>query len=310
MGAMRVSRSSYARTATGLALVLAAGALVWLVFGPVGNWAAGDSVARITNLKDRADAVNAVRQTLLAAIAGLATAAGLTFTARTYLLARRGQLTERYGRAISQLASDKLAERIGGVYALEHVLRESTVDHETVVEVLAAFVRERAPAGSPTADPPSLASDVQAALTVLGRRPVRPESRRLDLARASLAGADLNDARLARAALDGADLRGANLHDADLRDAHLHRSDLRGARLNYAGLQHAYLAEARLDNAVLAWADLTGADLRGATLSGANLAAADLTNADLTGTGTTVDQLRPARFGESTTLDPDLRAAV
>ncbi|MDQ1644971.1 MAG: hypothetical protein QOJ50_1155, partial [Cryptosporangiaceae bacterium] len=150
MGGMRVSRSSYARTATGLALVLAAGALVWLVFGPVGDWAAGDSVARITNLKDRADAVNAVRQTLLAAIAGLATAAGLTFTARTYLLARRGQLTERYGRAISQLASDKLAERIGGVYALEHVLRESAVDHETVVDVLAAFVRERAPAGSPT----------------------------------------------------------------------------------------------------------------------------------------------------------------
>jgi hypothetical protein len=283
---------------------------MWLVFGPLGNWAAGESVARIADLKARADAVNAVRQTLLVAFAGIATTAGLAFTARTYLLSRRGQLTERYGRAITQLASDKLAERLGGVYALEHVLRESATDHETVVDVLAAFVRDRAPGGAPAVDPRAPASDVQAALTVLGRRPSRPESQRLNLANTCLAEADLNDARLARAALDGADLRGAKLLDADLRDAHLHRSDLRGARLNYAGLQDSYLAEARLDDAVLAWADLTGADLRGAILTGANLSAADLTRANLTGTGVTAEQLRSARYGESTTLDPDPRAAV
>jgi hypothetical protein len=40
---------------------------------------------------------------------------------------------------VALLASDKMAERVGAVYALEHVMVESPVDHDTVVNVLATF---------------------------------------------------------------------------------------------------------------------------------------------------------------------------
>jgi hypothetical protein len=90
--------------------------------------------------KDAADAVNAVRQTLpAAAAAGLAAAVGLAFTARTFYLSRRGQVTDRYTKAVALLASDKMAERVGAVYALEHVMVQSPVDHDTVVNVLVTF---------------------------------------------------------------------------------------------------------------------------------------------------------------------------
>ena len=89
--------------------------------------------------KEKAAAVNAVRQTLLTAAAGAALLIGLGFTVRTFYLFRRGHLTDRYTRAIGQLASDKLEERVGGSYALEHLMRESAREHQTVVDVLATL---------------------------------------------------------------------------------------------------------------------------------------------------------------------------
>jgi hypothetical protein len=35
--------------------------------------------------------------------------------------------------------------RIGGIYALERIARDSAPDHPTVTEVLAAFVRDHSP---------------------------------------------------------------------------------------------------------------------------------------------------------------------
>jgi hypothetical protein len=49
----------------------------------------------------------------------MAALVGLILTGRTYLLSRRGQLTDRYTKAVTQLAADKLTERLGGIYALE-----------------------------------------------------------------------------------------------------------------------------------------------------------------------------------------------
>jgi hypothetical protein len=136
----------------------------------------------------------------LTAAGGLALLTGAAFTTRTFYLSRREQLSDRYTKAISLLASEKITERLGGVYALEHLMIESERDHQTVVEVLAAFVRERAPIenlgaapGSDSAAPvpspprprwvPRPAPDVDAALTVLRRRPQRPEHHAINMAR-------------------------------------------------------------------------------------------------------------------------------
>jgi len=59
-----------------------------------------------------------------------------------FTLTRQGQITDRYTKAIEQLGSDKLDVRLGGIYALERIAKDSERDHPTVVEVLGAFVRE------------------------------------------------------------------------------------------------------------------------------------------------------------------------
>src|SRR5664280_1778444 len=79
---------------------------------------------------------------------------------------------------------DKLAVRLSGIYALERIAVDSERDHRIIVEVLSAFVREHDP---PTATDPSVTglripSDVQTALTVLGRLPQRRRIPRADLA--------------------------------------------------------------------------------------------------------------------------------
>lgn len=51
-------------------------------------------------------------------------------------------MTDRYTKAVDQLGPDKLDERIGGIYALERVARDSFTDHPIAMEVLAAFIRE------------------------------------------------------------------------------------------------------------------------------------------------------------------------
>ncbi|WP_067071685.1 pentapeptide repeat-containing protein [Carbonactinospora thermoautotrophica] len=130
---------------------------------------------------------------------------------------------------------------MGGIYALERIMHDSPRDHATIVEVLAAFVREHAPVSgskiSPTAaalsgqwlhpptgaDPtpridgeearePRPATDVQAALSALARRPPRAERPLLvDLHQTDLRGANLHEARLSGARLEDADLSGAQL---------------------------------------------------------------------------------------------------
>jgi hypothetical protein len=117
--------------------------------------------------------------------------------------------------------------------------------HRPVLEALCAFVREETK--NKTGDEPPTA-DVQAALTVIGRRS-REGAVDLHDARNQV---DLHDARIPKADLGGADLTRANLGRADLTGA-----ELMGAHLSGANLRDAHMNGADLDDA-----DLTGADLR------------------------------------------------
>jgi uncharacterized protein YjbI with pentapeptide repeats len=312
-----------------------------LVLGPIAMWASPTTGLRGI---DKANVINATRQILLAGTAGIVVLAGGIFTARTYYLSRRGQLTDRYTNAITLLASDKLTERIGGVYALEHLMIESEREHETVIEVLAAFVRESTGAtpaddsdwnaehhhGNGGDDSPRLETDVQAAMTVIGRRPRRPERNDVDLSLTDLCGADLS-----RLNFDGvwfwrAKLRSVKLFDTSLKGANFAWAQLQDAGLADAEMQDAFLAEAQLQEAVLMgaqlqYADLSNANLQGAYLAGANLKGAKLNNTQLKGadlvaypTGKphppvrnlTASQLATAIIDETTRLPDGLRKAI
>jgi uncharacterized protein YjbI with pentapeptide repeats len=277
------------------ALVLAA-AIVWALFVPLADWLAHHDVGSATGALHETALDNA-RGRLLTLGAGLVAGGALVFTAlnfnllrrnseqadqwqrRTHELTEQGQITDRYTKAVEQLGSDKLDVRIGGIYALERIARDSATDHPTVMEVLTAFIREHSrerwpPSDADRPEPERLTRpDVQAAVTVIGRR----DSKR-DIGIISLAGADLTHADLTRAHLAFADLTGAHLDHALLA-----RADLTRALLTRADLTRANLTLANLTEADLIDADLTGADLTAATLTAAHLTGAVLTGAVLTG---------------------------
>ncbi|MEU4836599.1 pentapeptide repeat-containing protein [Streptosporangium sp. NPDC023615] len=293
-----------------LGVVLAAG-LAW-VLGPGAAWVLEhfDGVRGLGG-KDLAAALDAVRGRALAIATGLIALVAVYYTARnadtarrTFRLGEQGHVTDRYTKAIEQLGSDKLDIRLGGIYALERIARDSARDHPTVMEVLAAFVREHShdtetdEAGKVKPPGPGVRTDLQAALTVIGRRAVAHDTgakinlasanlssanlAHADLAGAHLADADLAGADLADANLAGADLADADLTDADLADANLTRANLTRTDLTDADLAGANLNGAKLTHAGLVGAGLVGADFVGANLVGANLVHADLTNANLT----------------------------
>jgi hypothetical protein len=231
--------------------------VTWVLFVPAADWLAHHDVGSATGALHETALDNA-RARLLTLGAGLLAAAALLFTARNFILSREGQVTDRYTKAIEQLGSDKLDIRIGGIYALERIARDSRRDHPTVMEVLTAFIREHSseqwPVPEPTNDPNrprATRPDVQAALTVVGRRDAERDIGRVDLARADLSGANLEAADLSGAALDSTKLSGAMLARADLNGATLEAADLSRANLNSADLTGAWLVEADLTGAAL-----------------------------------------------------------
>jgi hypothetical protein len=70
---------------------------------------------------------------------------------------REGQITERFTRAIEQLGSDKLEVRLGGIFALERIAKDSEPDRWAIADSLVAFVRRQAPwrAGAPESQDPT-----------------------------------------------------------------------------------------------------------------------------------------------------------
>src|SRR5690606_7462200 len=61
------------------------------------------------------------------------------------VLAEQGQITERFTKAVEQLGSSEISIRLGAIYALERIAKDSERDLTTIMETLAAFVRERTP---------------------------------------------------------------------------------------------------------------------------------------------------------------------
>jgi uncharacterized protein YjbI with pentapeptide repeats len=221
---------------------------------------------------------------------------------------QQGQVTDRYAKSVELLSEEgKLQARLGGIYALERLMVDSPRDQPTILEVLAAYVRERTAWLDPI--PLHPATDVQAALTVIGRRSPAKDERPIDLTEAHLdgvrlmeahlEGARLTEAHLERANLDEAHLEGAELIRAHLERARLDRAHLDGARLIEAHLEGAHLKEAHFEEACLNWAHLKYAELYEAHLKNAELYEAHLDGARLSGAHLDGANLNGANLNEA-----------
>lgn len=208
-----------------------------------------------------------------------------------------GQVTERFTKAVEQLGHEKRAVRLGAIYALERIAKDSPRDRDTIVETLAAYIRELAPwpprnEKGHTYNKDDLEMeeivleqnplillrppiDIAAALTVICRLLPNgdPMRRKVDLRHTDLRGLDAPGIDLSQMRLDHANLSLAQLGEANLSRARLNGADLRGATLRAA-----ILSESNLSRADLQEANLSGASLFGASLVGAELSDADLGN--------------------------------
>ncbi|NAZ80580.1 hypothetical protein GTR02_01940 [Kineococcus sp. R8] len=269
----------------------------------------------------------------------------------TTRLTEAAQRNDRFVRAIELINDDQqLNARLGGLYALEQLMRESPkIYYATIVDVLAAYIRHRAPWPPQSATEairaesyvprwrrlmskhtPRPFNDVQVALTILGRRAhldSLPASDRgnldhhkIDLSGTNLRGADLTDAYLvrvdlSRSHLEGANLRRACLTAANLHEAHLTTATLDGADLRKARLTGTRLQGARLNGALLQQVDLhdrqlLGTRLNGAHLEGANLRGAWMGFAELRGAHLQGADLTAAGLSSADLRGADLTEAI
>jgi Pentapeptide repeats (8 copies) len=272
------------------------------------------------------------RKTIVQGLGGAIVLLGLYYSARTFGLSRQGHITDRFTKAIEQLGKlngdhPAIEVRLGGIYALERIAIDSPRDHWTIMEVLTAYVRQNAPLEPERAyskgETPR--TDIQAILTVLGRRRTGPTRQRPEQR------LDLTSSRLCGTNLEGANLQDTSLTNANLQDTSLTNANLQGANFEDANLEGADLSSANLTSVALICANLQGADLRTANLQGANLFYANLqgaelicTNlqyaklqgADLFGasllliTGWTLEGIKSATRWETAHYDPDLRKAL
>ena len=170
-------------------------------------------------------------------------------------VAEQGQITDRYNDAVVDLGSTSLDERIGGIYALQGIMQDSSRDEPSIIEILCSFIRVRSPAqpwiGVQAKDidhfPTAPGADIEAAAEVLASRP--PDNIAPDLNHADLAGLNLSDAEFADADLSGTDLRGSILNGADLSGATLYQADLYGTILDKSRLTGLILNGANLADA-------------------------------------------------------------
>ncbi len=261
---------------------------------------------------------------------------------------RENHYTDLFTKAVEQLGATRqngepaIEMRIGAIFALERLAKDSERDYGPIIETLAAYIREhcRDPKSfddegltgealkqarqewikSLRENPPADRSDVAAVLTVLSRREqnrhwisTSENETQPDFTGVNFQGATLRN-KSEGLAREGTNLRlahleGANLKDANLLGADLMDVNLSGANLWGADLSSAILMQANLSGASFLQANLSGANLLQANLSGANLWGADLSSAILIQANLSGAKLMGAKLSDAILVEANLSGA-
>ena len=237
---------------------------------------------------------------------------------------RENHYTELFTKAVEQLGAERQGQdekpepaleiRIGAIYSLERLAKDSERDYGPIIETLTAYIREHC--GEPKTfdgeglvgkvleqawekwleslpeEPPTNRADIKAALTVLSRREknrnwtstggheAQPDFFGVNFQKADLSyyhrGLAYKDTNLELAYLDFATLWEVNLSGADLRLA-----NVLGANFWRADLERANLKGANLIQANFQEANLQNTNFKGANLIQANFQNTDLQNTNL-----------------------------
>ena len=224
--------------------------------------------------------------------------------------AEQGLITERFTRAVEQLGAEKTVKpkdgeeitapnievRLGAIYALERIARDSERDHVPVMETLCAYIRENAreepprdfPLSPPDVDDDTVEEEVRD--TRRATRELMPRNRRQFFGEAQPPRADIQAVFSVIARRTDRqkeieresdppfrlDLRRANLQSLDLTGVDLRGADLRSGRAGGGGPRRGAAGGGDpLEGAVLAGRGWRGRTSAGRLDLGARLEGAD-----------------------------------
>ncbi len=236
--------------------------------------------------------------------------------------AGQGLITDRINKAVEGLGRSNLKDepvieiRIGGLYALERIAQDSIRDHIQIMEILCAYIRYNSPLKNKKIkkdndieaktiqendETDKLREDIQAALTIIGRRDKWPEGKKrirkekagkysLNLSRCDLRYAQLNEARFNNASFRNSDLSEAQFYEANLSgsrfsEANLNQTMFYGANLSYTNFHNANLTDTELQDANLCSASFPHTDMKNARLFGADITNSILFDANISNIG-------------------------
>lgn len=278
------------------ALLVSVPALIW-----VPRWLVNAEYGpeQATKANEYATLVDNYRKTFVQVVGGLLVFGTFAIGFQQLKITRKTHITDRFTRAIALLSAIDAAgnkqdeQRLGGIYALERIAKESPDDYWPIMEILATYMRQnltnysRASSAKdvssvgelPERVPPS--KEAQAIMTVLRRRKHSLDEGTFNLSDLNLGAVEAQELVLNHAKAVRSNLKGANLAKAALRGVRFETSDLSHANLMEANLEMAFLKDANLDRAFLAAANMLGVLAFDATLRGANLQLADLRAAKL-----------------------------
>ena len=186
------------------------------------------------------------------------------------ILTRKGNLTDRFTKSVDLIGSDSTSTVVGGVFALEQIAQEEPeIYHNVIMEILTGFIREQAhfsykelqtevkEAGSGK-DYQEPKADIQAALTVIGRRNNidLENGKRWYLWRTNLRSMNFTDGNFDN----------FNFYSCNLINAKMNGTSLKGTILISAVLIEARLIGAILDATILQDTIFSHADFHNATI--------------------------------------------
>ncbi len=203
-------------------------------------------------------------------------------------LAEQVNLTDRFSKAVEELAAPQIQERVGGVYALQQLTLDAQSfkmadrpdigleEKKRVLAVLAAFLKAMSPVDlrRPKVETYEMSQDLQATVIVLADRRLHDPG--------------IDPVSACHASLEGADLRDQDLSGLDLSDTDFENSDMSGANFMNGSLASAILERVDLSDATFVAGNggkarfpLDGADLKDACLCGADLSASSISQSQL-----------------------------
>jgi uncharacterized protein YjbI with pentapeptide repeats len=298
--------------AIAVSIIVFAALLVAIIYLP--KWQAGtleggdDKLTAQRNFeveKERFRMEDDARKTLAQIIGGVLVLLGLVVTYNTYRvgvqkqdLDRDSQVTDRFSKAITHLGDDKIAIRIGGLFELERIAKDSPRDASTTKQVIYAYLHDKfsnvqnlspdsisprptAPETTNETNVPQQKSnglaiakfntpiEVQTILNIIQN--LLGESERLDLRHLDLSGKSLANGKYALANFQNTNISNSNLFASDFTSADFRSASLRGASTDIS--EHVELGKSIVglvvpeklrtifSNATFFEADLSEADL-------------------------------------------------